>query len=423
MKLKTDYSQQAIMSREFQADCFAVESAMGFNDLLWGGDYTTEGYIGKTKNLAEVEKLFQDMVGKYGAMSDSDLVSSGIDKDPNLAKINALICKEFGFGSSEVKISLLTNLNAYTVPQSILIRNNFGDMPEAPTKNGEKYYNKKHDYDFYAVLYAHDFRVLTGGEITALLLHEIGHNFDITTGAILFDVFSYISLISSSNIFGVIKKVYSTQVSEFIDGIAFAIQRITPLTIARNMIKKGCKYMGEFLGAFNLPAFTVLSPFFNVMGLCNPPLWMLANKENFSDSFCVAYGYGNEMMSALNKIEDDLLLKGTKIESWGYLGSTLPLTLCLFLDPHPENQTRIKTQMENIKKLSADKSLPPKIRADLAAQCKKSEEIYKKYLGLDDNSKTCAAAAFIRQLKEEHFDGKLDFRQAFFKINALSVPK
>lgn len=142
----------------------------------------TEAYFGKTKNLMEVEHIIQDIIDKF-TVPFKDIGKRRIDavkvnKSSQNKKIEALLCKEFGFKEFVLHWDGNDEVNAYTVTHGILKLTD-GSEPVLPIRNSDgTYYDSKHAYICVVNIYAGLVDVkLTAEEVVACLLHEIGHNF------------------------------------------------------------------------------------------------------------------------------------------------------------------------------------------------------------------------------------------------------
>ena len=147
-------------------------------------DYTPvkEAYFGKTKNLMEVERLVAVIIKKF-TVPFKDIGKRRIDavkvnKSKENQKIEALLCKEFGFKEMVLHWDGNAEVNAYTVTHGILKLTD-GSEPVLPIKNSDgTYYDSKHAYICVVNFYAGMIDIgLTPEEVTATILHEIGHNF------------------------------------------------------------------------------------------------------------------------------------------------------------------------------------------------------------------------------------------------------
>lgn len=134
----------------------------------------TEVYFGKNKNLLEIEKCIGEI------RKDMTRITIGNTyKNDNLIRINRLIEEEFGFKNVAVMIDTNHYYNAYTFPVSnALDTGKEWDKFIIKNNNGYKW-KKEAEYSTIIVLFTGMLgdKRFTDGEITAILLHEIGHSF------------------------------------------------------------------------------------------------------------------------------------------------------------------------------------------------------------------------------------------------------
>ena len=142
----------------------------------------TEAYFGKSKDLLEVEKLIQVIVDRFTVpfkqVGHRILDAVKVNKSKENKKIEELLCKQFGFKEMVLHWDGSNVVNAYTVTHGILKLADDSE-PALPLANGDgTYYDSKHKYICVVNVYAGlvDAKV-NAEEITACILHEIGHNF------------------------------------------------------------------------------------------------------------------------------------------------------------------------------------------------------------------------------------------------------
>ena len=148
------------------------------------------------------------------------------------------------------------------------------------------------------------------------------------------------------------------------------------------------------------------------------------NSERFSDSFATIYGYGPELISALNKFEPDIsgmVQTGDNyvMDTLSCIGTQSLSLLHMIIDPHPENQTRCKMILEDTKRLSENPNFDPKIRKILKADYEKAKKCYDAFSKQDKTKTKNVALIFSRSLKEKYFGGKIDFRSLIFRASAI----
>ena len=384
-------------------------------------DIVSEGYVGRTKNTDKIEKAVQKMISKYGSDSLVKVSMSNLDNSFEKHEIEKAIKDEFGFKNAFITIFNKTELNAYTAPTSMLVREVTSDMPSRPIRHGEKFYDKKHHYYFYMAMYAEDFSgYLTPGEITAMILHEVGHNFDVTYASWICEFISWAVSISP---LGILFKLFNGELLHAIDAVYKAIDSFFPLTIAFNSVNKILETIGELLGPFG--AALQMREIVRGIGVnpLNIPLSFLKfHSEKYADSFAAAYGYGPETISLMDKLERNNNFRGTFIESWAYSSHALSAFLMMVIDCHPETQTRCRLVLDDMERLSNDPNVPKPMKQEIAKEYQRTKKMYDEYLKVPPESREAIAIKLNRHLKEKVFRGKIDIRNYLYTTTALSTP-
>ena len=110
---------------------FEFES-LGFESLLFDTDFmlqpTTEGYVIKSKYIAEMEKCVTALHDSVKNSSELELSTkaSALSTNPNVKELELLLQKEFGFGWIDINIDASAYINAVTVPNSAIIGKKIG---------------------------------------------------------------------------------------------------------------------------------------------------------------------------------------------------------------------------------------------------------------------------------------------------------
>lgn len=134
-----------------------------------------EAYVGKTDTLKEIENQF-------ALVKDACKTSQDNNAKPEVQKLNRLIEKQFGMDIFSLRIDPKGTINAYT--NVIASRFDIGlesDMRKLVVGSPDSGYRFKPNNNLCIVttFYLGLLKVenITGEELTAILLHEIGHNF------------------------------------------------------------------------------------------------------------------------------------------------------------------------------------------------------------------------------------------------------
>lgn len=387
-----------------------------------GMETVTEGYVGKTKELQEIEKLLNQMIKKYTADSIVNASKSELNKCAEKRQIEALLKKEFGFAKAELLIMPQVIADAGTIPASILLRDAAADMPTSLTAHGEKYYDESHNYDFFMMLTTEMFSgTYTGGELTAIILHEVGHNFDVSLMSYIGDVLYWATCISHADIFSpTVGHIIAKYLTKFVN----AVLSLTPVSILANTGLTLLKLVAQVSGPFGSLAYIGMmlkdkAP--SVRTIIN--IFTGFSGERFADSFVTAYGYGQELISAIDKIDTQFQQrkKGFFIDTWTWSGTIAPTILNMVIDPHPEAQTRARLVLDDMKKLSENPDLPKNIKAAVKADYDRCKKGYDAFLQVEPDQRDSIAQRFTRQSKEAILAGKCDLRSYLFNCSAVQA--
>lgn len=393
-------------------------------------DTVTEGYVGKTANLVKIEELFNDIIADVyrtageGASAMDRIYTArkmNINKDPRIEKIRQLYAKEFNFAKFDMTVASTKDPNAYTYVMSKFTRTSISKLPELPTKHGEKYIDKSKQYVCYVFLYSSLFANLTGGEITAIILHEIGHNFDMATKSWFGDWLGQLITEESADFEEwkdkMIPRIVKDTKKDLADE-AKEYENDTEEPVWERRFDTIFKYIP--LGKIIMTAFcAVMAPLTWLNAKFDAGSHRALGAEVYSDSFATAYGYGAEISSGLMKFEDADWGSGassTKAGTVSYLLGTFPFILMSYMDPHPTTQSRITRQMNDLKKLMDDPNTPPTTKKLVERDYLVVKKVYDQYL--EGNGST--VRSFIRKIQDKYFKGSFDIRGYALKINALT---
>jgi Zn-dependent protease with chaperone function len=387
-------------------------------------DMTTEGYVGRVKETQEIEKNFKVLHERYKNAGLVDISLADIHGSREIKNIESALEDLTGFRKVDIIVKNETVVNAYTCPGSLVCRAISNDMPTIPTDHGKRYYDKSHSYYCMIVIYAKMFEMMEADELTATVLHEIGHNFDHTISNWLFDLLIWVMTIPSGPI-GVLKNIFRTQVQYIIDSLLKVLDYIPIIPILKNFGVETIRGFGMLLGP--LGAVSQISSI--IQNVADNPAGaalggIRVQSETFADSYVNSMGYGDAMIRAFNKMEqwNYVTKHGGFIEFWTGSGYVAASMLMMFIDPHPEMQSRARYMLDEMEKTAKDKDVPPHMRKALAEQHKRMEKAYKEFLQADKDERNATCTRFARRIKESLFGGKVDIRLVLLQLmNARSA--
>ena len=358
-----------------------------------------EVYIGKTPELIAIEKQLDVFRNKY--MKDSSikgsLAKANCNSDLDLLKINRALEDYFGFGC--LSITVLSNIhpNAFTISLSSRY-----DVAESITMNlrtSKKGYKFNKSADYSAIIVVYDSIMFnphfTTSEVMAVILHEIGHNFNmvlegrhglftrayvITNFFIACMNFNVLYLAATNNtIIGAMNK-FEQQIQTN-HKFSAAVMNYSIYTL--ELVKQLKEFPFILTKILTLGASHVILLLFNLL---NTILFRPANMilqpmayahEREADNFATMYGYGPETVSLQNKFSsstfDDTMKQLPLVGNIYALNIFLAELLINPIDPHPMDGNRMQDQLDLLKHEVKKQDLDPKMRKQILADIKVCE--------------------------------------------------
>ena len=401
-----------------------------------------EAFVGKTHELLLAEQYIAQLREKYMVKNNGyyELAKSlgNINMDPLLRKIEECLEKEFGFTNVYIVVSLtVAEAQCITFPVHYNVAK-YKEISEAfKNKNTGIKFDPKDDLAFIACITSSllFFPALSNAEILAVLLHEIGHNFEapLLDNTFIPSCFKVYGDVFIRNI------MVSENMVDAITGLAvtmiFGLSSNFMAEVSKKNTNKGVHYVIDglllvkdlllnVLGKLSTGVVDFiwrdiigLNPVFlkswsltrainlTIQRLCKlfkkEPLkltYILSDKisEKTADRFAAYYGYGTELSTALMKLTDtrgsmyskymggiDLQSAAREIPILGhYIGFCNFLTTEVFgimTDPHPTSMERGKDMLMTLKKDLKRSDISPKMRKQLSAEVAKMEATYLLY--------------------------------------------
>lgn len=359
-----------------------------------------EAYYGKLPEFEEIERCF----GEIQKKARKEGYNSNPNKYPETKKIEKLFAKVFGLKKAIFYWVPSNVVNAYTVTvYSFML---FGESKDFIEKRKDRGFYDTSGRSVFTV-YAYTGLLqkeidLTPKELTAILLHEFGHNFDYSK----YHMISFITdILVNPSFLNTIKRNrtiedHNDAKTDYLDEVK---NEYEPLYKDKKLRKKkDDEYSKALDKALNKGIFSqtvsflikfISLPVVSVLGLPVQLLTLDGKKgELFADSFATSYGYGEDLISGLQKLEEKTTVpvKHTKA-----LDIVRDLNNCMneifngILEIHGSNQERCRA---TIKKLEADiKSgdYPPELREELFEELNKVKERYNQMMKIspDDRNK------------------------------------
>lgn len=396
-----------------------------------------EAYFGKTKEVLAIEQAVHDLRAPYIQDINQNFnihtYLPTIDADPNHKKLCDAICDAFGFGDAIISIHNtavpLMSTNSTSMCIDLSTRDMKRSYLQASTKNGFKY-NKKSDIIFVmsiptGMLVSKDF---TDAEITAAILHEVGHNFApaMSRGMAAYNVFPivpYISLtvsslanllipdincnrgidnpnvavstmstiatsaILNSNKGHKIRKNIDDYVDKAMDTVAKKYPGLVKaygltrggIALAMSILRSYGKSLLVLLLQYPLAPITIAK---TLASRIAKPLGY--ENEKFADAFATSYGYGEELTSFLVKINSyqsdfaDIIYDEIPFVSALKEAYMLPLnTVINAIDEHPSDAARAKATVKYLQReIATNKTMKSSTKKKLQEEINNIEKIY-----------------------------------------------
>ena len=392
-----------------------------------------EAYFGKTKGVLKIEKALGALRRKYMGQ----YFSKDINLDPGIDDVCRAIEDAFGFGLVQFEVCIEAGINAFTMPIGTSVDARGSKYMEVDTTNGYRY-NKQ--ANFAALLYITSGLFLneafTDAEITAIMLHEIGHNF--TTSAI--DYNGNLNVLNNVLVGLYTFGVYTVASTNVVKRASINLNNYMAKTFRRlaevyNSFKSVigtwsyiiAEYLkfGEFVNGITMPFSTMVTTIAsNVWSITMryalfPTRFLTGyDDERFADSFATMYGYGPEMQTALEKLHDrkysvyamdKFISESPLIANYIDLFKLPVLFIIYAFDEHPELPARMKNACTQIEYDLKNRHYRPAMKARIKHDLKVMQAHLAKYekINTDVTENPKAIRDMYYQWLLENFDGDL----------------
>lgn len=365
-----------------------------------------EQYFGKTPEVLKIEQAIGNLRRKYIKQYDN----TEIFDDPKRFKLNEAIEDAFGFGVVDVQFSLTKQINACTIPIGLALDESPAKELKLDTKKGFKY-NKSADYAVIIIITTGLFcnPEFTDGEVTAILLHEVGHNFSgatLPTVGVMSTLKSVIAAISSigasllvtANLgkqvninFDRFLRAKAKNLTKIFDMIGLIYNKIQDLLYEGYSVQKIMVLLNP-INAILLAIYSVARYFTSNILFFIPNMIAGYNDERFADSFAAMYGYGPELHEALVKLDNttlfsvDAMVKNCPVLS-NYMDLALLPTLFIIraFDEHPEIPARLHNTCKQIESDLNNKRYSPEMKARIKHDLAVMQKSVKRYEKINDD--------------------------------------
>ena len=388
-------------------------------------DVFLEAYYGKLPEFEEIEKLLGIMMEK----AKKDPQKANPNKWEENAKIQKLFCKVFGFKATYIYWIPRNTPNAFTITLYSLML--FGDTKDFIEKRSDRgFYDSSKTsvltvYGYTGLLL--DELNLTPRELLAIILHEIGHNFDFSA----YHLISYwINNIACLGLYGRWTKKHLAVEDLADEKMKYYYQykdqfdeeyedQETRDKIAAREKKLMDRYRNRGKFVLSLEA---LSNLINIMFYAPAaiPIQLLSLDgkmgELFADSFATAYGYGQELITSLEKLGSDGNFKYKDNSATANflrdLNKTMGEILNGMVEIHGSNQERAKESLKKLKNDLKTCDYPPGMKEELEKEIARVETYYKTLLNATEGEKKTMNMRW-RKFCDKFFGGSLSISRLF----------
>lgn len=375
-----------------------------------------ESYFGKREEFKKCE-MYLDEIRDFILSNPNNLVDC--NKLQANKKLEKELCNIFGFRRAYIVWQALDVPNAYTIINSHV---HFSNVARAITIDKKKgYYDPTHQDVLFICLYNGlvSKNKLSSSEILGVMLHEIGHNFDYSFYNTIYYVLNYVeSVIMDSYLDKGFKAQYAQHALDENE------------KLIKNQDKKkdyeDYKKANAKLRAYST---ALMSPFLTIKDIVISPLTAFITpivqieslfgkrKEHFSDSFATAYGYGYDMLNALEKLHTypKSLIKADNFTKYLYdLGVARYEVSLALMEVHGTNQERVKMSIKKLENDLKSGNYPPECKHEIMKEIDKLNDLYNKIISLDPVKKN-KFTSMVRKFFDKVFDGIPNIQKLFPK--------
>jgi hypothetical protein len=367
-----------------------------------------EAYFGKSPELLAIEHK----IGEVRYLYNTNFIKVNSSKE--MRDLGRMFGDFFGFKEFYLAVDMTGSIDSYTYPISNMIGAGNPKKYVELSKNGYKYAK---DAGYSIMIYLHKGLFFndefSDGEILAVILKEIGHNFQaslnnvslgfsyvqraLTIVTLPFAIIDDVAHGSTKHTASLTKPTRDAFISILKDWREKHPELIVAYDVASNLVKTilGVAYVCSDLVKNVLNMFNPLNVFTNalekVIKVVTKPKFLFGlpsyfvgfKNDTLADNFATVYGYGPELSRALKKktdldsgLVDRQIIRGTPLLGAYYDLLTLPSVLISdIIDSTPNNAFRVNDQIKFLKnELRNDKDMPPRMKADIEHQIKDIEE-------------------------------------------------
>ena len=254
-------------------------------------------------------------------------------------------------------------------------------------------------------------------ELTAVLLHEIGHNFDYSPASIFDMWFTLINAIFTGPQ-SILNYFVTNAIQEYGRDVLMALMNldtyitrwIPPVGTIYRAVDKALFNITKFLNAMLspltliaiIPANLIFSPFNYLKN------YFVRKREVYSDSVAAAYGFGPELITGLDKMTSYMTESNTDLgvlEFFYDLSRFQQEAYSFAMGGHTSNQQRMINVIAKLKEDLNDPRVDKEMKKECAKKLEECEKVYKAMIGLSPEEKSNFTTKF-RALVDSWHNGK-----------------
>ena len=390
-----------------------------------GGAIFNEAYFGKSKDLLAIENQIHVVRRKF---ANSGKYFGDCNGDPEVIKLNRLFEKAFNIGCFSMNFNRSSIVNAYTIPVGLKWDTGQAFNPNKlksltiVDKNGMKFNKDNHLCVICNINTGliFDFKY-SDGEVLAIILHELGHNFAEALDpkvAMNSMILSYIQVIldiinwiqgqitlnsASPQLFNFTGKL-EKQLREYLYANCKPIVSIYNTGAGvMGLVKDGVLNLSVLVGMVNPFAGLGQTMLSKVVNLAVKPTGY--RNEKIADRFATMHGYGTELTSALSKMEDSGA--GIKVQEVindipvvGGLMNLCPSLVYIVVgafDEHPMWSERLEDQIRALEYELNSSTLDPKMKKGIQDQIKQIRELKAKIIKQASSTDILSDANWVKK--------------------------
>lgn len=396
---------------------------------IYGNDIRlNEAYFGKSKDLLEIENQVKTIRNKFRNSYGNNRYFGDFNGDPEVLKLNRLFEKAFGIGCFSINFNRSSILNAFTLPVSykydtgLVLNPNKLKQLTYVDENGMKF-KKNNNLAIICNINTGLFfnPRFTDGEIVAIILHELGHNFAealdtrIAMNSMILShlqvILDIINIINGNLTINSISPQRFNWFGKFEKELRESLYSNCKPIISLYNVGQG--FIGALKDAMVNVVYMIMT-FNPIAGLSQKIFQKVINtivrptayrNEKIADRFATMHGYSTELTSSLSKMEDSGLGIDIKeaFDSIPVIGGILSLGPCMVgiitgaFDEHPQWSERLEDQIRALEYELNSSSLDPKMKKELQSQIKQIKDLKAKIIKQANNNTLLTDANWIKK--------------------------